>query len=51
MNKFIPDDHMKSESPLIHHVYNKNKNKVQHKDLRRSVVPYVLKSGQPNQYL
>ena len=22
INKFNPDDHMKSESPLIYHVYN-----------------------------
>jgi hypothetical protein len=25
INEFNPDDHMKSESPLIYHVYNNNK--------------------------
>ncbi len=24
MNEFNPDDHMKSESPLLYHVYNNN---------------------------
>ena len=28
MNKFNPDDHMKTESPLIYHVYNNKKIKV-----------------------
>jgi hypothetical protein len=27
IDKFNPDDHMKSESPLIYHVYNNNKMK------------------------